>query len=119
MLGRAHALLKRGGLLIVNYPDIGSWIARAMGRKWPFLSSVHLYYFTRDTMRAALDRAGFEIIEVRPHLQRLTLGYIVSRGSVVSPALSRMGTRAVLALGIGGREVPYWLGQTFVAARAR
>lgn len=119
VLRRAHALLMPGGLLIVNYPDIGSWIARAMGRKWPFLSSVHLYYFTRNTIRMALDRAGFEPIEIRPHLQRLKLGYVVSRGMVVSPALSRLGTQAVSALGLGGREVPYWLGQTFVAARAR
>lgn len=119
MLRRAHALLAPRGLLIVNYPDIGSWIARAMGRKWPFLSSVHLYYFTRDTIRAVLDRAGFDTIDLRPHLQRLKLDYIVSRGSVVSPALSRVGTRVVSTLGIGGREVPYWLGQTFVAARAR
>ena len=51
VLRRVTALLTPGGLLIVNYPDIGSWIARAMGRKWPFLSSVHLYYFTRTTIR--------------------------------------------------------------------
>jgi SAM-dependent methyltransferase len=116
---RTRQLLVPGGLLIVNYPDIGSWIARIMGRKWPFLSSVHLYYFTRSTMRAALDRAGFDVVEVRPHLQRLTLGYVVERGHVVSPGLSRLGSRAVSLLRIGRRDVPYWLGQTFVAARAR
>jgi SAM-dependent methyltransferase len=119
VLRRAHQLLAPGGLLVVNYPDIGSWIARAMGRKWPFLSSVHLYYFTRSTMRAALDRAGFETLDIRPHLQRLKLGYIVARGSVVSPGLSRAGGRVVSTLGLGEREVPYWVGQTFVAARAR
>jgi hypothetical protein len=90
-----------------------------MGRRWPFLSSVHLYYFTRRTIGALLDRTGFDTVDIRPHLQRLELGYIVSRGSVVSPALSRAGGRVVSALGIAGREVPYWLGQTFVAARAR
>lgn len=119
VLRRAHGLLVPGGLLVVNYPDIGSWIARLMGRRWPFLSSVHLYYFTRRTIRAILDRAGFDTVDIRPHLQRLELGYVVSRGSVVSPALSRAGGRVVSALGVGGREVPYWLGQTFVAARAR
>ena len=119
VLVRVRRLLKPGGLLIVNYPDIGSWIARAMGRKWPFLSSVHLYYFTRATMRAALDRAGFDTVDVRPHFQRLKLDYIVSRGSVVSPGLSRACTRIVSALRVGSREVPYWLGQTFAAARAR
>ncbi len=119
VLTRARSLLAPGGLLVVNYPDIGSWIARAMGRKWPFLSSVHLYYFTRDTMRAALHRAGFETIDLRPHLQRLKLGYIVERGEVVSRGLSRAGGRVVSTLGLAQREVPYWLGQTFVAARAR
>jgi SAM-dependent methyltransferase len=119
VLRRAHGLLAPGGLLVVNYPDIGSWIARLMGRRWPFLSSVHLYYFTRRTIRAMLDRAGFDTVDIRPHLQRLELGYIVSRGSVVSPGLSRAGGRVVSALGLGRREVPYWLGQTFVAARAR
>lgn len=119
VLRRAHRLLMPGGLLVVNYPDIGSWIARLLGRKWPFLSSVHLYYFTRTTIRMALDRAAFDTIDIRPHLQRLTLQYIMSRGSVVSPGLSRAGMRVVSALGIGAREVPYWLGQTFVAGRAR
>lgn len=119
VLRRARALLKPGGLLIVNYPDIGSWIARAMGRSWPFLSSVHLYYFTRRTMRATLDRAGFDTVDIRPHLQRLQLEYIMARGSVVSPALSRLGVSVVRALRLGAHEVPYWLGQTFVAARVR
>jgi SAM-dependent methyltransferase len=119
VLRRVNELLVPGGLLIVNYPDIGSWIARAMGRKWPFLSSVHLYYFTRRTMAAALDRAGFDAIVVRPHYQRLKLGYIADRGNVVSPLLSRVGVKLTMAMGLAEREVPYWIGQTFVAARAR
>jgi SAM-dependent methyltransferase len=119
VLGRVHDLLVPGGLLIVNYPDIGSWIGRAMGRKWPFLSSVHLYYFTRPTIRTALDKAGFDTLEIRPHYQRLKLGYIVERGRVVSRALSGAGGAVVSALRLADREVPYWIGQTFVAARAR
>lgn len=83
------------------------------------MSSVHLYYFTRTTIGMALDRANFDTIDIRPHLQRLTLEYIMSRGGVVSPGLSRAGLRVVSALGLGAREVPYWLGQTFVAGRAR
>jgi hypothetical protein len=90
-----------------------------MGRRWPFLSSVHLYYFTRPTIRVALDKAGFDTLAMKPHYQRLKLGYIAERGSVVSEGLSNASVRVVSALGLSGREVPYWLGQTFVAARAR
>ena len=117
VLRRTRQLLKDDGLLVVNFPDIGSWIARAMGRSWPFLTSVHLYYFTRDTMRATLQTAGFEIATVRPHVQRLELDYLLSRAAVVSPTLSRVGASVVRRVGLGACQVPYWMGQTWVAAR--
>lgn len=117
LVRRTRQLLKQDGILIVNFPDIGSWIARVMGRSWPFLSSVHLYYFTRETMRATLHKAGFETALMRPHVQRLELDYLFSRAAVVSPTLSRFGASAVRRLGIGSYHVPYWLGQTWVAAR--
>ena len=117
MLDRARLLLKPGGVLVVNYPDIGSWIARALGRRWLFLTSVHLYYFDRRTMRRMLEDTGFSVEIVRPHWQRLELDYILFRGSVLSEGVSRAARRAVGALGAGRLQVPYWLGQTFVLAR--
>ena len=117
VLRTARELVRPGGLLVVNYPDIGSWIARALGRRWPFLSSVHLYYFTRETMRSLLERCGFEVVEMRAHFQRLELDYLLSRGAVVSGALSRSSRAVAKGLGLSGRQVPYWIGQTFVAAR--
>ena len=115
VLRRARALLKPGGLLVVNYPDIGSWIARAMGRSWPFLSSVHLYYFTRATIRAALRSgrlrdhrhpAAPAAAETRLHRvagQRREPGVVARWARASSPRSA-----------LGAREVPYWLGQTFV-----
>ncbi|MQA30321.1 MAG: methyltransferase domain-containing protein [Luteitalea sp.] len=117
VIDRVRGLVKPGGLLIVNYPDIGSSIARALGRKWPFLSSVHLYYFTRQTMRRLLERHGFEIVEMRPHIQRLELDYLLSRGVMVSPRVSRWSRLVARLFGLANRQTPYWIGQTFVAAR--
>ena len=61
VLDRCRELLKPGGLLIVNYPDIGSWIARALGRRWLFLTSVHLWYFDRTTIRRLMESGGFDV----------------------------------------------------------
>jgi SAM-dependent methyltransferase len=117
MLEHCRTLLKPGGVLVVNYPDIGSWIARALARRWLFLTSVHLYYFTRETMRTMLERTGFSVETVRPHFQRLELEYILFRGSLLSEGLSRAARAIVRPLGLSRAQVPYWLGQTFVLAR--
>lgn len=117
VLDRCRALLAPRGILVVNYPDIGSWIARLLGRRWLFLTSVHLHYFDRRTIREILRRHGFEAETVRPHVQRLELDYILSRGAVLSGTLSK-GARAFAGgLRLGRAQVPYWLGQTFVLAR--
>ena len=117
MLDRCAALLRPGGTLVVNYPDIGSWIARVLGRRWLFLTSVHLYYFDRRTMRRMLEAAGFTVQDMRPHFQRLELDYILFRGSILSARLASTARDAVRPLGLSRAQVPYWLGQTFVLAR--
>ena len=117
VLEHCATLLKPGGILIVNYPDIGSWIARGLGRRWLFLTSVHLWYFERTTIRRILERTGFAVEVVRPHIQRLELDYILFRGAAVSQALSKASRAVVGAVGLGKAQMPYWLGQTFVAAR--
>ena len=117
VLERCRELLKPNGILIVNYPDAGSWIARLLRRRWPFLTSVHLYYFDRTTIRKMLQSTGFAVETVRPHVQWLEFDYILLRGAVVSEWLSRASRAIVGAVGAKRAQVPYWLGQTFVAAR--
>jgi SAM-dependent methyltransferase len=117
VLERCRALLKPGGILVVNYPDIGSWIARVLGRRWLFLTSVHLYYFDRRTIRLMLEKTGYRVETVRPHIQRLELDYILSRGAVLSGALSRLSRALIRPFRIAHTQIPYWLGQTFVLGR--
>ena len=119
MLERCASLVKPGGLLVVNYPDIDSWIARALGRRWLFLTSVHLYYFDRHTIRRMLESTGFEVVAVRPHFQRLEVDYILFRGAILSKGLSSASRAVARTLGLSKRQMPYWLGQTFVMAKRR
>ena len=117
ILDRVKDLVKPGGYLILTYPDIGSPSARYLGRFWPFLSSVHLYYFSKVTMREMLKKHGFELIQTRPHTQRLELGYVLHRAGDVLGAPMRVLSRLANKAGAGRSHVAYRLGQTFVAAR--
>jgi hypothetical protein len=84
-----------------------------------FLTSVHLYYFDRKTITRMLDVTGFSVERLRPHWQQLELDYVLFRGALLSPLLSKATRAVVRLLGAKKLRVPYWLGQTFVLARRR
>lgn len=117
-LARARELLGDDGLLILTYPDYGSLPARLLGRRWPFLLSVHLTYYTRATISAHLVRQGFAPVLIQPYWQTLELGYVLQRAGAYFSLFTALGR---LAQGLGGQGIPlrYYLGQTLVAARKR
>jgi len=119
VLERCSKLLKKGGLLAVNYPDAGSWITRLMGQKWVFYLSVHYFYYTRKTITLALEKAGFEVVKIRPHFQSLELDYILFRASAYIGILAKVPRFIFSKLGLGNIQVPYWVGQTLVIARKK
>jgi 2-polyprenyl-3-methyl-5-hydroxy-6-metoxy-1,4-benzoquinol methylase len=116
VLKECRRILKNDGLLVVNYPDIQSIVARLMGRKWVFLLSVHLYYFTPVTIRKMLNETGFEVKKTKLHWQSLELGYILFRMSPYIPWLSKFGIRIAEILGLQRLQIPYWMGQTLILA---
>ena len=117
VVAECRRLLKPRGLLVINYPDFGSWIARLMKRKWVFLLSVHLFYFDKKTMARLLADNGFEPKTVRPHFQYLESGYIFSRARAYVGLVADWAQKGVRALRLDKCLVPYWMGQTLVIAR--
>ncbi|MDR4508713.1 MAG: class I SAM-dependent methyltransferase [Candidatus Brocadiaceae bacterium] len=116
VLSRAHTLLKDDGLLIVNYPDYDSWAARFLGSRWPFLLSVHLFYYTPGTMKTQLAQCGFEIVEMKPYWQVLELGYILRRASGYFKFVGILET-IVRLIGLSAICVKYNMGQTRIIAK--
>ena len=119
VLEECKRVLKPGGLLLVNYPDIESLVSRLMGRRWVFLLSVHLYYFTVPTMGRMLESLGMDVITARRHWQTLELGYILFRMEAYLGALARLGVRIAKALRLSHLQIPYWMGQMLVLAEKK
>lgn len=118
-LTRINKLLKINGTLVVNYPDIGASIAKLMRRKWVFILTVHLFYFTPETIKKLLEKCGFEIVLIKKHWQTLKLGYLATRFKPYSNLIYNIATKTVHALHLDNAQIPYWLGQTFVLAKKK
>ena len=110
-------VLKDDGLFALSYPDYGSIFARLLQRRWWFLLSVHLHYFTRQTIRRLLERNGFEVLSMQRLYPSLQLGYLFERLQVYSPPVGRSLGWVARALGLHDRSVPYYASQTLVFAR--
>jgi len=119
VLQRAHELLTPEGVLVMSWPDYGSLAARVLGAKWPFLLTVHLYYFEPATMTRLLEATGFRPLDYRMHLQTLELGYVAMRAAPYLGPLAGLVRGPVRALGLEHVPLQYWVGQTMVVARKK
>lgn len=116
-LAEVNRIMRPGGVLLVNYPDFSSVWARLLRRRWWFLLSVHLYYFTPSTMARLLRKTGFEPFDSRLHFQYLSFGYLIYRFRAYAPRLAAMMERMARAVGVDRRQILYYASQTNVLAR--
>ena len=79
-LAHLRGWLKPGGVLCLSTPDIGSTIARVMGRHWHYLDLVqHVALFARENLSTILRQAGFRPRVVRSFGRLYTTRYVVER----------------------------------------
>jgi hypothetical protein len=81
---------------------------------------MHIYYFSRRTLRAMLEVCGFQVLSDRPQGRYLRLGYLMNRVSALMPLIGQPAEWLVTKLGMRGLAVPVNLGDLFTAyARKR
>ncbi len=76
---QVRRVLKPNGVFAVHTIDIESRFARFMGKRWPWLMEMHLYYFSPRTLSKLLGRHGFEVIRSSAQGRYLRLGYFTTR----------------------------------------
>jgi SAM-dependent methyltransferase len=108
-------MLKPGGHLFVNLPDIGSFEARLLGRRWPLLLAEHLNYFDRETLNRCADEAGLTWLAFDRRPASFTVEYVLHRLSQHGIPASRALHGVVQNNFLGGLCIPVYLGETFGA----
>lgn len=88
-IDRVHRVLRPGGIFAVHTIDIESPFARLMGKRWPWLMEMHLYYFSPRTLGALLERHGFQVVRSSAQGRFLRLGYFATRLKPYNRLLAR------------------------------
>lgn len=114
-LRRIAGVVRPGGWVCIHTMDVGSPFAQVMGKRWPWLMEMHLYYFSRATLTAMLHRAGFRVVETSTRGRVLRLGYVISRLVPYSAALAVAIGSAIRTLGLAERPIPVNFGDLFTA----
>ncbi len=109
-LGQVHRLLKPGGVIVAHTMDLDSPFARLMGRRWPWLMEMHLYYFTRQTLTLLMEKAGFQVLAIKAQGRYLRLGYLATRIAAFSQTLGNALESSFARLKLGNRAIPINLG---------
>jgi SAM-dependent methyltransferase len=111
------ALLRDGGYLIVNVPDIDSLPARILGTRWPLLLPEHLNYFNRKSLRLCGERAGFACLHFGRRMASFSIGYVLLRlGQHRIPGVTLMDRLARIT-SIDEMVVPVPLGELWCVWR--
>jgi SAM-dependent methyltransferase len=80
--------LKSRGLLVISTPDTGHFLRFFMGRRWPMLQPFqHTFLFSRQSLRLALDKAGYTDIELMPARKVLTPDYLTQQIRISNPSI--------------------------------
>ena len=117
-LAEIRKLLKPQGVLLINYPDIGTWQAKLAGKKFWWILSVHLHHFSRSTIRDICQRTGFEAFHFRRYWQTLEFGYLERMAVHYRIPLTALITRLTPQF-IQRIPIPYYASQTTAIARLK
>lgn len=111
-------LLKPKGILLINYPDIGTLMAKVMGKRFWWIISVHLHHFNKNTLSKICEKTGYEIFLFKPYWQVLDIGYLFDMAIRYKVPLAGL-VKSVLPNFIKKIPVPYYASQTTALARLK
>ena len=108
-----QSLLKPGGYLFVNVPDLDSLEARVLKGRWPLLLQEHLNYFNRSSLRLCGELASLTWRHFGRRPAYFSVGYVLYRMSQHSIPGAVLSQRLISWAGISRILIPVPLGELY------
>lgn len=108
-LAKAASLTRTGGIFAVSTMDCDSFVSRLLGRRLEDFRRTreHLYFFNRRTMRACLERAGFEVLRIDTYGLTIRLDALMKRARLAVPGIGAGLERLVRWAGLSRQQIHF------------
>jgi SAM-dependent methyltransferase len=107
------ALLKPGGHLFVNVPNLDSLQARILGARWPLLLPEHLNYFNRKSLKFCGECAKLTWLHFGRRRAYFSLKYVFYRLAQHQFPGASIGNRLMSRYTVSGPIIPLSLGELY------
>ncbi len=107
-LTKAYKALRPGGYLVLSTGDVDSLLSRVTGRFWHLMiPPLHIYFFSKRTIRQYLEICGFEHITVSYPGKIVPLDFLIEKFfRLINPELSYAIARRLKSLNLGRVKLP-------------
>lgn len=109
-LEKTFSLLKPGGFFAFTTVNVDGLGAKIFRSRWPWFMRMHLHYFSREALKALVERAGFETLSVQSESKRLKLGYLIDRSRSFLGPVAGAASAVASRLGLAEKPVTIDLG---------
>lgn len=87
-LTKLHRILIKGGIILIEVPNIETWSVRLFGPRHRHFVQDHLTFFSPRTLTLFLENNGFEVLDIVNSTRHMTVRHLLSRW--LSPLLPRI-----------------------------
>jgi len=112
MMKRCRALLKSDGCLFLNVPDLDSFEAKTLGKRWPLLLPEHMNYFNRPSLKLCGEKSGLRLVRFGRRRSYFSTQYVLYRLSQHQIPGAKVLSKAARTA-IGRALIPVSLGETY------
>lgn len=103
-----YRILKPGGLIVVETPNVDHRIPRILGRRWiQFLIPDHVVFFSKDLLTAILEDIGFEVRESHYPCKRISIRLLLFHINRYFKMLGKGAAIISEKMGIGDKTLSF------------
>jgi 2-polyprenyl-3-methyl-5-hydroxy-6-metoxy-1,4-benzoquinol methylase len=108
-IAEIHRVLKPGGFVIIETPNIQTRWFRIFGKRWRQLIPDHYFFFSPPTLTRLLEACGFAVCEITHARKVVSLRLIADRIRRLNAGLGKVVGSLVRAVGLADMTVGFKL----------